>query len=314
VQTDGSVVSCPDSELVTVYRDGDGDGFGDPNQPMSACGSLAGFVSSSSDCHDGDALVNPASAEVCGDYVDNDCAGGDPCLASLLAHWPLSDGSGSTAGDASGHEHDGTLRNAPQWSSEGTHLHFDGGERYVEVPHDPAFLVDEGTVALWFRVDELTLQHGLWSKDSSGLDTGGHLTINTMAEVVGTTPARIRVRLQNADATVGSSGSLTLFSPALEAGRWYHVAFVFGPEGMRLHLDSALVASNVYTGGLGETAGGIGNEEPIVIGAASWGSDNFSALPIAAPHMGDLYDVRFYGRALRAEEIAQIYELTKPAP
>jgi hypothetical protein len=312
VQADGAVVSCPDSEPVTVYRDSDGDGFGDPGQPMSVCGSLAGYVSDSSDCHDGDALVNPDSAEVCGDYVDNDCDGIEPCLASLLAHWPLNDGSGSIAGDASGHEHDGSLRNAPQWSSEGPHLHFDGGERYVEVPHDPAFLVDEGTVALWFRVDELSLQHGLWSKDSSGLDTGGHLTIHTTVEVPDTTPARVRVRLQHADSTVGSSGSFTLNSPAIEARRWYHVAFVFGPEGMRLHLDSTPVASNVYTGGLGETAGGIGNHEPIVIGASAATSGDLVALPISTPHMGDIYDVRFYGRALRTDELSQIYELTRP--
>jgi hypothetical protein len=311
LEADSAVASCPDSELVTVYRDGDGDGFGDPGQPMSVCGSLAGYVSDSSDCDDGDALVNPASTEVCGDYVDNDCSGVDPCLASLLAHWPLNDGSGSTAGDASGHGRDGTLRNAPQWSSEG-YLHFDGGERYIEVPHNPAFLVDEGTVMLWFRADGLSLEHGLWSKDASGLGTGGHLTINTTVEVPDTTPSRIRVRLQHADSTVGSSGNFTLNSPAIEARRWYHVAFVFGPEGMRLHLDSAPVASNVYTGGLGESAGGVGNHEPIVIGAGSWSSDQLSALPINSPHMGDIYDVRFYGRALRTEEIAQIHDLTRP--
>jgi hypothetical protein len=312
--TDAGVdaVSCPGSEPVTLYRDGDGDGFGDPAQPMSACGPVDGFVTSSSDCHDGDEQVNPNGVEVCGDDVDNDCSGDDACQASLLAHWPLGDGSGSTAADVSGHDHDGTLRNAPEWSSDGPYLHFDGAQRYVEVPNSLAFLIDQGTVVLWFRADELTLAHGLWSKDSSGLDSGGHLTLQTTAE--GASPARVRVRLQHADVNVGNEGGNYLYSTAIESNRWYHLALSFGPEGMRLYLDAALVDANAYTGGLGQTSGGLGNEEPIVIGASTATSGDFSATPISIPHMGDIADVRFYGRALSADELAELHELIRPVP
>jgi hypothetical protein len=49
---------------ITVYRDMDGDGFGDPEQRVEACaagGGLAGMSLNANDCDDSSARLNPAA-------------------------------------------------------------------------------------------------------------------------------------------------------------------------------------------------------------------------------------------------------------
>ena len=57
----------------TFYTDSDGDGYG--GAVVSACGQPPGTTTSAGDCNDGNAAINPAAAEVCGDNTDNNCDG-----------------------------------------------------------------------------------------------------------------------------------------------------------------------------------------------------------------------------------------------
>ncbi len=70
--TDGSVDAC--TAPMTLYRDADGDGHGDPSMTMTRCAAVDGWVTMGDDCDDGDATVFPGSTEVC-DGVDQDCDG-----------------------------------------------------------------------------------------------------------------------------------------------------------------------------------------------------------------------------------------------
>ncbi len=54
------------------YRDGDFDGYGDPDDSQAACAAPAGYTDDATDCDDGDPERNPSAREVC-DGVDNDC-------------------------------------------------------------------------------------------------------------------------------------------------------------------------------------------------------------------------------------------------
>jgi cysteine-rich repeat protein len=56
----------------TWYRDRDGDGFGDPNNPVVACTPPPGAVADDTDCDDTQRSINPGATEVCDD-VDNNC-------------------------------------------------------------------------------------------------------------------------------------------------------------------------------------------------------------------------------------------------
>ena len=55
------------------YADEDLDGYGDADNSAVACDAPEGHVADSDDCDDGNALVNPSNAEICGDGIDNDC-------------------------------------------------------------------------------------------------------------------------------------------------------------------------------------------------------------------------------------------------
>ncbi|GDX78606.1 hypothetical protein LBMAG42_04170 [Deltaproteobacteria bacterium] len=58
------------------YLDADGDGFGDPAQPLSACAAPEGYVASAGDCDDHDVAYNPDAAEDgCADPNDYNCDG-----------------------------------------------------------------------------------------------------------------------------------------------------------------------------------------------------------------------------------------------
>jgi predicted outer membrane repeat protein len=81
------------------YRDGDGDGYGDPGFSTESCSAPSGYVSDASDCDDGDAGVHPAAEELC-NGLDDDCDGDvDPSSAADAGTWYL-DGDGDGFGTA----------------------------------------------------------------------------------------------------------------------------------------------------------------------------------------------------------------------
>ncbi len=297
---------CPDgSDPTTWYRDADGDTYGDPGASITACDGMDGaYVANDDDCNDDNDAVNPGAREVCGDQIDNDCVGGDPCLADLLAHWRFDEGQGDTASDSSGNGHHGVVYGST-WTADG--LRFGTIDDYVEVPHSPDFAIPAGTVALWFRTDTVDTAQGIWSKDSSGFDTGGHLTISVALEGTSLDPT-VSARLQSVDVSNYARDFAEQISPA----RWYHVVFVFGPDGMRLRVDNVLIDSNIYAGGLDDSSGGAGNFEPLVMGASTQVSDDLVVTPLSTPLQGEIHDVRFYRRPLDAGEVADLFAITGP--
>ena len=64
-----------DADLTTFYADRDGDGFGDPGEPLRACLQPDGAVTTSGDCEDDDPDRFPGAPEVCDGPVDADCDG-----------------------------------------------------------------------------------------------------------------------------------------------------------------------------------------------------------------------------------------------
>jgi hypothetical protein len=68
--TDDNPVSGGD----TWYADTDGDGYGDPLAPITACTQPSGTVDNTDDCDDTSDLAQPGGTEVCDGY-DNDCNG-----------------------------------------------------------------------------------------------------------------------------------------------------------------------------------------------------------------------------------------------
>jgi hypothetical protein len=73
---DGVDANCVqgDEPWVREWRDADGDGYGDPNQPRQvSCTLSPGFADNADDCDDQDAGRAPDAPEHCGDGIDQDC-------------------------------------------------------------------------------------------------------------------------------------------------------------------------------------------------------------------------------------------------
>ena len=69
---DGADLDPDDTRL--LYRDRDGDGYGDATSPIYGC-SPENTSLGAGDCDDYDRRVNPGEPEVCDDGLDNDCDG-----------------------------------------------------------------------------------------------------------------------------------------------------------------------------------------------------------------------------------------------
>lgn len=122
----------------------------------------------------------------------------------------------------------------------------------VVIPNDPAFEQERGTLWLEFETtDDITTTQGLWSRDASGYQGGGHLTV--------------LIRNGSVEARVQSdSASYVVLWPVVANAR-NQVAVEFGDDtGFRLHVNGAIAGTDPYTGGT------VGNSQPVVVGANQW--------------------------------------------
>lgn len=82
---------------------------------------------------------------------------------------------------------------------------------------------------------------------------------------------------------------------------------------MKLFVNGQLEDTHEYAGGLGTNSGGNGNYEPIVLGANSWDSNNFSATPLCDYFKGYIDDVRIYDMSFEAIQASQLYNGNDPS-
>ncbi len=168
---------------------------------------------------------------------------------------------------------------------------FDGDDVRI-FDHKTAMLLDDGTLSFRFQADSVSGHQGLISKDSEDYDDGGHFTVYLES-------GQLIARFQNTHQTYYTSTWVS-------SGQDYDVAITFGDRGLELWLNGTLVDTNSYTGGLGTSAGGSGNREPIVLGANQWASGNESADVLENHFSGTLQNVRLYDQQLSSVEIAQL--------
>lgn len=211
------------------------------------------------------------------------------------------------AEDQSSLANSGTIQSEPSigvTGKLGTAFDFDGDDDYIEIPHDDSYLMQGGTFSVWFKTDKTSGRQGLFSKDSTSYDTGGHFSVFLDGD-------RIEVRMQSTTQSYYVYSS----SSSIQTDTWYHIMFAWGEEGMALYLDGVLVDSNSYTGGLGTTSGGIGNYEPIVLGGNAWQSGDLVATPVKDHFDGTLDDLRIYNERLTESQALEIFNgAIEPSP
>ena len=85
-------------------------------------------------------------------------------LVGLLACGAGESDSGATGNDGT---YQGATPGSPGAIGDDTAVSFDGSNDYVEIPHDDSYLLDDGTIQLWFNTNSTTSGR-LFSKDSHG--------------------------------------------------------------------------------------------------------------------------------------------------
>ncbi len=134
-----------DEELNEVwYADGDGDGFGDPDNAIDSCDPGEGWVIDDTDCDDGDATVHPGAEELCNDR-DDDCDG--ELDEGLETNW-YADADGDGFGDPDVEILDcdpdeGWVEDASDCDDANSGIHPDATEICDELDNDCDGLVDD---------------------------------------------------------------------------------------------------------------------------------------------------------------------------
>ncbi len=219
----------------------------------------------------------------------------------LLAYWPVVEESAANVVDETGNGFDGVLNAGSALTADGfvgAGLAFDGTDGFVEVDHAPDMLLDEGGFTLWFNADTVARDQGLMSKDRAFNGDGGHIDLRLLQG------GTLWLRLQNADSALDQ----VLTVQGIEAGTWNHVVVGFGSQGLTLSVNGAQVAESAYTGGLGSTSGGSGNEEPLVLGATLRANGVFPFERITQNFSGTIDEVGFLQSQPDAQTVADLYQ------
>ncbi|UCD52930.1 MAG: hypothetical protein JSW27_09880 [Phycisphaerales bacterium] len=80
-------------------------------------------------------------------------------VPALVARWPLDDGQGTVAIDATGNDNDGILHGDPQWVQGviGGAFEFDGSGDYIDCGNSPTLIIPVNiTIMCWIKVNAFT--------------------------------------------------------------------------------------------------------------------------------------------------------------
>jgi hypothetical protein len=147
-------------EVATRYADGDGDGYGDPDAPVAACGPEPGTVDDDTDCDDTQPTTFPGARELC-DGEDNDCDAETDEGRTVYDWYPDLDGDGF--GDPEGAVRDcrpplGYLSDGRDCDDDDAAVNPDAEETCADGDEDCDGLFDEGDPGLvpdeWYADDD----------------------------------------------------------------------------------------------------------------------------------------------------------------
>ena len=221
----------------------------------------------------------------------------------LQAHWPLDDGSGLFASDASGNQHVGNLKNGLEagWvggGQVGGALQFDGLDDYVQVDA-PNLLrnVNAATVALWIKPSS-TIPAGAFRELVSVSVGGAPSDVSRFALALrgdGSSAGDVFLGGRSLD---GETQKNTLHDSSLPVGTWTHVAGVvnFAQGTLEIYINGFLAASAPAAFVQPSTTNSA--SPSIALGAQDTGSSN--------RYEGAMDAVRCYARALTACEVQEL--------
>ncbi|MBE1300257.1 MAG: hypothetical protein GJ680_10180 [Alteromonadaceae bacterium] len=177
---------------------------------------------------------------------------------------------------------------------------FQGTGAHINIPHSDDYELSSGAISFWFNTADTGHENnsshggqGLFSKDSSGPDNGGHLTI----WIRDNADLRIRVRHQN-------PSDKDLYSDTyINTNQWYHLVYTWGNNGMKLFIDGVEEDSRSDVYGIEN------NLEPIILGANAWVTGDGVSDPSKLKDFfkGQIDDVKMFDEMLTQQHVNELY-------
>lgn len=207
-------------------------------------------------------------------------------LPPFVAHYPFDEGSGTTAGDATGNGRTATLAGGANWTTgrTGGAVNLSGSGAYVALPAGILAGATSFTVAAWVRLDAITNWARLFD---FGSGTGTNMFL---------VPRSSSGTARFAITSSGAGGEQRINAPAaLPTGVWTHVAVTQTGNLGILYVNGAEVARNAA---LTIRPSNLGSTTQNWIGRSQYSGD---------PYLDGAVDgFRVYSRALSAAEVAAL--------
>ncbi|MDA7888831.1 hypothetical protein N9A86_05570, partial [Akkermansiaceae bacterium] len=237
-------------------------------------------------------VANSGFAEGLKEWLAEKVAEQHPVPTSgLVAHWPLDEGTGTTASDASGYDQHGTLLNGASWGSDATrasYVSFDGDDDRIDTGFSYALSdTDDFTWTWWAN-----------KQSPSGADTGAIMVGNRYGgtgseslEFIKLTPN------QGQFANTGDPDQIDRYSYANRpTGQWHHYAMVKSGTSYQWYVDGVAEGAPI-TLNYNETF-----PVPFFIG----GDDDGSGTKVNEHFQGYIDDVVLYRSALTSQDVNNV--------
>ena len=219
---------------------------------------------------------------------------------SLLVLYTFDEGSGTTAGDSSGHGNDGALMGSASWATAGHvggALLLAGADPHVLLPPNLLDTYDTVTIAAWINLASLDP----WARI---FDFGGSVDVNNFnANFMFLTPADPGKKLRlDANNTSAGKDVVVTSGVGLPVGSWHHVVFKADPfaahtAGYELWID----------GNLAGFTPAAGNTQVLISHLAPTPTNYLGKSHFPDPYLkGMIDDFRIYTRALGEAEIVAL--------
>lgn len=236
--------------------------------------------------------------------------------ANLMAHWKFDEGTGTTAGDASANNLDGTFKTGdafwgagnPTWTADrygnaNSAIYFNAGAN-VEVPYNTKLNPDNLTISLWMKQD--VNDPILNNQYMVALNRWNGWKLNMQAD-------------PKAFMTIKADGPTWYdrdnADPILTQGDWYHVVVTFGGGHMVFYVNGVMVKDWDNTPG---TAIDISaNPINLTIGQ-DLPTDKYTAtegdfyVNWGGYFKGSLDEIRIYNAVLTGTQVTSLYNIEKP--